>query len=99
MQYEGNIDSVLFEHWFSSCFLANIPKNSVIVMDNAPFHRKQNLLHFSANHNCNLLFLPPYSPDLNPIENMWANLKSFLSNYSSSFNSIQDAISDFFLSH
>ena len=74
MQYEGTMNSSLFESRFLNYFLVNIPENSAIVMDNAPFHRKQNLLNFSTDHNCILLFLPPYSPDLNPIEKMGANL-------------------------
>ena len=80
----------------SNVFLKEIPENSVIVMDNASFHCKLNLLNLASAHKCHLYFLPPYSPILNPIEKMWANLKSFLSSYSFNFSSIQDAISIFF---
>ena len=96
MQYEGTMDSSFFEGWFSKVFLKEVPENSVIVMDNASFHCKLNLFDLPSAHKCHLFFLPPYSPDLNPIEIMWANLKSFLSSYSFNFSSIQDAISFFF---
>ena len=99
MQYEGSMNSERFEDWFLNNFLKNIPENSIIVMDNASFHRKKILFDLCSQHNCNLFFLPPYSPDLNPIEKMWANLKSFLSNYSFNFSSIQDAISNFMSIH
>ena len=96
MQYEGTMDSSFFEGWFSDVFLKEIPENSVIVMDNASFHCKPNLFDLASAHKCILYFLPPYSPDLNPIEKMWANLKSFLSSYSHNFSLIQSAISAFF---
>ena len=72
------MDSRLFEFWFSSQLLPSLDKGSVIVMDNASFHSKKKL--FSAAHNagCKLLFLPPYSPELNPIEKLWAWLKRLL---------------------
>ena len=95
MQYEGTMNAQRFQDWFSNNFLKNIPENSIIVMDNASFHCKQTLFDLSSKHNCNLFFLPPYSPDLNPIEKKWAHLKSFLAHYSFTFNSIQDAISTF----
>ena len=44
-------------------------------MDNAPFHRKKRLMKICAEENVNRLFLPPYSPDLNPPEKDWANMK------------------------
>ena len=47
-------------------------------MDNASFHRKKQLAEISAKHHRTLIFLPPYSPDLNPIEKFWARLKSII---------------------
>ena len=41
MEYDGTMDSVLFEAWFEKCFLPVIKKGTVIVMDNASFHRKK----------------------------------------------------------
>ena len=47
----------------------------VIVMDNAAFHCKAVLQNLAEKAGCSLLFLPPYSPDLNWIENSWVWLK------------------------
>ena len=41
LEYDGTMDSVLFESWFEKCFLPVIKKGTVIVMDNASFHRKK----------------------------------------------------------
>ena len=77
-QYSCTTDSVLFEFCFEKLLLPVISENSVIVMDNAPFHRKLQLANLASSYNKKLIFLPPYSPDLNPIEKFWASLKKFL---------------------
>ena len=61
------MDSVLFESWFEKCFLPVIKKGTVIVMDNASFHRKKQLSCATQKVGCSLIFLPPYSPQFNPI--------------------------------
>ena len=72
------MDSSLFEFWFSNQLLPSLDKGTVIVMDNASFHSKRRLFSAAQNAGCILYFLPPYSPDLNPIEKFWAWLKCFL---------------------
>ena len=42
--------------------------------------------------NCNLIFLPAYSPDLNPIETLWANFKANVKNYINKFSSLAETI-------
>jgi transposase len=74
MEYGGTTDSALFEHWFEHYLLKAIPTGSVIVMDNATFHRKSVLRSMAEGTGASLLFLPPYSPDLNPIELFWSRL-------------------------
>jgi len=75
MIYDGTTDSSLFEYWFEHSLLKAIPKYSVIILDNAAFHRKSKLRLLAEQSDCEVLFLPPYSPDLNPIEMFWAWLK------------------------
>lgn len=45
-------------------------------MDNATFHKSEKTKQLTEQAQCKLIFLPPYSPDLNPIEKFWANLKN-----------------------
>jgi transposase len=65
-------------------------------MDNATFHRKAKLKELADNACCKLLFLPPYSPDLNPIEKHWAWLKRKLRDILKSYEVFMDALQDCF---
>lgn len=92
MQYTGTTNSELFEFWFKECLLPCLPKDVVIVMDNATFHRKSKLKEISDEKYRNLIFLPPYSPELNPIENFWHKLKAIIRKTSYLFDSLDDSI-------
>ena len=78
MEYGGTIDRLLFETGFVQHFLPVIKKGTVIVMDNASFHRKKQLSCAAPKAECSLIFLPPYSPQFNPIEKFWSWLKRYL---------------------
>ena len=55
--------------------LPELPACSVIVMDNASFHKRQDTLDALQAEGHPVLWLPPYSPDFNPIEKTWAWIK------------------------
>ena len=63
----GSVDKIL---------LPNLPEKTVIVMDNATFHKGEEMQRLLQDSGHTLLYLPPYSPDLNPIEKKWAQAKS-----------------------
>ena len=90
------MDSSLFVFWFEKQFLPALPPGAVIVMDNASFHRKAQLIPLAQKYGFRLIFLPPYSPEFNPIENFWAWLKRYLRSTLSSFPSFDAAIFDAF---
>ena len=96
LQYQGSTDSLLFEYWFENLFLKEIPTGFSIVMDNATFHRKTVLSQMAVHAGCTLIFLPPYSPDLNPIEFFWAWIKRKLADSLPSSPSFDAALSDCF---
>ena len=96
MLYSCTTDSVFFEHWFEYALLKAIPRYSVIILDNASFHRKSALIKLAQAKDCEVLFLPPYSPDLNPIEHFWAWLKSKLRKILPNYSCFDDAIMDCF---
>ena len=96
LQYDGTMDSCLFEAWFETRLLPCLTENSVIVMDNASFHRKNELYPLAQQVGVRLVFLPPYSPELNPIEQFWAWLKRHLRKTLPEHTSFDEAIySDF----
>lgn len=74
--FECNIDADVFFGWLTRDLLPVIAPKSVIVLDNATFHKRQDALLEVQKHGHTLEFLPPYSPDLNPIEKKWAQAKS-----------------------
>jgi len=92
LQYEGTMDSALFELWFGECLLPALPISSVIVMDNASFHRKKQLILLAEKAGHSLIFLPPYSPELNPIEKFWSWLKRYLKKFLPFYESMDNAI-------
>jgi transposase len=81
-----------FVDWFEYDLLSVVPPGHTIIMDNASFHPKKELQKIADRYSVNLLFLPPYSPDFNPIEKFWANLKRWLRDFLSNFTTIQAAI-------
>src|SRR5579859_2561687 len=56
-------------------------KHSVLVMDNARIHHDNNLVTAIEDNGGRVLYLPPYSPDFNPIETAFSALKSWLKRY------------------
>jgi transposase len=75
MLFEGTCNSEIFNDWLEHMLLPDLLVGSVIVFDNAAFHKSQRTFDLIYQAGCTLLFLSPYSPDLNPIEKLWANLK------------------------
>lgn len=71
-----SINSDVFYTWVTQLLLPALPKHCVIVMDNASFHKRQDIQQAIRNAGHLLEYLPPYSPDLNPIEHKWAQAKS-----------------------
>lgn len=71
----GLVNTAVFTGWVEQILLPNLPEQSVIVMDNASFHKGHEMQMKIEELGHTLLYLPPYSPDLNPIEHKWAQAK------------------------
>lgn len=72
----GNVNSNIFLAWITQELLPLLPEKCVIVMDNASFHKRLDIQDSIQKAGHTLLFLPPYSPELNPIEHKWAQAKA-----------------------
>ena len=93
LQYQGSMDSVLFEHWFETCLIPALPPHSTAVLDNASFHNKKRLSLLTQKHGHKIIFLPPYSPELNEIENFWGWLKGKLKKVGHMFSCFDESLS------
>lgn len=70
------INSDVFNAWIRQDLLPKLPENSVIVMDNASFHKRHDIQEALKAEGHILEYMPVYSPDLNPIEHKWAQAKA-----------------------
>jgi transposase len=73
---EGACNRTVFETWLETFLVPVLTTGQVVVMDNATFHKGGRIEELIQNAGCKVLYLPPYSPDLNKIEKCWSWLKS-----------------------
>ena len=92
MTYEETMTSDFFEAWFQKFLLPTLNIPSVIIMDNARFHRMGKLELLCEEFGLKLLPLPPYSPEYNPIEKTWAHIKKHLKKVLPSCNTFFEAL-------
>jgi transposase len=78
LSFEGYTNADVFNHWLEHCLAPELPPNHTVIIDNASFHKSTKTKETIEKAGCKLIFLPPYSPDLNPIENWWAILKTHI---------------------
>lgn len=74
--FETNVNTEIFNTWVIQDLIPKLPSKSVVIMDNASFHKGSAMKNAIAEAGHTLLYLPPYSPDLNPIEKKWAQAKA-----------------------
>jgi len=96
--FSGSMNGDLFESWMETILIPALsnPVKSVLILDNASWHRKSTIYDIAEEHNIRLIFLPPYSPDLNSIEKYWANVKRRLRLHMHKFTTFWDALSHAF---
>ena len=88
--HETNINSDIFHRWIVDDLLKKVPKNSVIVMDNASFHKRTDTKKSIEEFVHKLLYQPASSPQLNPIEKKWDYFKSLRKKLKISFRKLFD---------
>jgi transposase len=96
MIFNGTCNTSLFEAWVEEFLIKELKPGQVVIMDNASFHKSQKTKDLIKSVGCSLIFLPPYSPDLNPIEKFWANMKIWIKEQISNFTNLSEALSSFF---
>lgn len=96
LQYNGMMHSQFFEAWFEKHLTPLLKQGTVVVMDNASFHRKKRLNNIAQKYGIRIIFLPPYSPELNPIEHFWNWLKKKIADLIPYFQKFDDIIYSIF---
>jgi transposase len=78
---EGGFNAELVFDFFVTSLLPKLKPGQVVILDNARIHKKYEaaLRELLASKGCRLVFLPPYSPEWNPIEPAWAKMKQIIS--------------------
>jgi transposase len=86
----------VFNSWVENFLIKEVVPGQFVVMDNAAFHKSIKTRELIESVGCKIIFLPPYSPDLNPIEKFWANMKRWIKNKIHLFDNLYAAIQAFF---
>lgn len=73
--FNHNVNWETVYSWFKEILIPKLNRKCVVVMDNARFHKNKRIKKLLNRHGHRILWLPPYSPDLNPIEHKWAEVK------------------------
>lgn len=78
MTIPGPTTTEVFRVYVGTVLVPTLGPGDVVVMDNLSPHKDPETLHLIRQAGAEVLFLPPYSPDFNPIEKMWSKLKAWL---------------------
>ena len=76
--FEGSTNTEVFETFVEQLLVPELKRNEIIILDNLSSHKGEKVNEIITATGAELRFLPPYSPDLNPIEKIFSKLKSYL---------------------
>jgi len=89
---EGACNRSVFEIWLETCLIPRLRPGEWVIVDNATFHHGGRIAELIEAAGCQVVYLPPYSPDLNRIEKGWAWLKSRIRKQLPTASSLREAI-------
>jgi transposase len=78
MTISGAVDGLVFLEYVKQVLCPTLKKGDVVVMDNLSAHKIKGVREEIEACGAKLIYLPPYSPDLNPIEKCWSKIKTYL---------------------
>lgn len=78
MLLDGPVNAQTFAGYVEQCLVPALSPGDILIMDNLPAHKSPRVTLAVERAGCRLVYLPPYSPDLNPIENTWSKVKAHL---------------------
>jgi transposase len=78
LTYRGTLNSELFSAYVKECLAPAMKKGDTLMLDNCSVHTVKDILKPLIDKGVNVVFLPVYSPDFNPIELAWSKIKAYL---------------------
>ena len=76
--FEGALNGDIFKEYVAKCLAPTLKAGDIVIMDNLSSHKVKGVVEPILAVGAKVLYLPPYSPDLNPIEMMWSKIKAYL---------------------
>lgn len=76
--FDGALDGKMYNAYIEKFLLPTLERGDVVIMDNLNVHKSEIARKLVTEKGCEYMFLPEYSPDLNPIEKMWSKVKQLL---------------------
>jgi transposase len=78
MYIESAVNGTIFKEYVKQVLIPKLRRGQYVIFDNVSFHKSQEIIELINHVGVRVVFLPPYSPDLSPIEKMWSKLKEVL---------------------
>ncbi len=92
LTFEGCCNRDLFEAWLSHSLIPQLEPGDIIIVDNATFHKGESIRKIVEDADCEIWYLPAYSPDLNKIENWWSVLKTWMKQMLPEFETVRECV-------
>jgi len=92
MTLDGSMDAAAFEVFVTECLVPKLWPGAVVGIDNLPAHKAEVIIPLIEAVGARVLFLSPYSPEFNPIEHWWSQLKTFLRKFSPTTSEMVDIL-------
>jgi transposase len=91
--FEGTLNGELFGAYMDAMLVPILNEGDILIMDNSSVHKVKNVTKSLIDKGIRIMFLPPYSPDFNPIELLWSKVKAFLKKIKErTFDNLADAL-------
>ena len=76
--YDGALTGELFKGWVKEVLCPSLKEGDIVIMDNLSSHKVAGIEEMIRSVGARVKYLPPYSPDMNPVELMWSKIKAIL---------------------
>ena len=92
MTFQGYCNTTVVETWLEHQLIPLLKPGQTVILDNASYHKSKKIDQMIKDAGCFILYLPPYSPDFNDIEQAWFPIKNKIRKNMSLFKSLHEAV-------